>query len=162
MKYFVVLMIICLYLFCPANRAHSKGTDPGGDVFTLSGRHLVALIEDKDMGDDNIYAVKDTCEFGFKNPCDFEKKFLKFKIKGSSGEEHVKVILWDNTTRRSPDFYLGGIGKDWKTVSIGVEEAAFDFMDTTHVEKIRFEVFVTNKMEDDSRPSIFIKEIEVI
>ena len=152
---FLVSMSLCLY----ANGDYVNAASP---PFTISSPQLAVLARDNPIGSGSVYGVKSILEINFPVPIDLSDKTVQLKAKGPGNGETVNIILLDDHTRRSPDFYMGSIEKEWKVFSINIEEIAFDFVDTSHVQTIKIKLLSPLDSNKTGDRMVLIKEIEVI
>jgi len=76
------------------------------------------------------------------------------------GEESISFGLRYQTTRCSPDIYLGDINEKWKTFAINIEKEAFDFVDTGQIDNIRFEISSPKCAEKELGSMLLVEEIK--
>lgn len=104
---------------------------------------------------------KNALKISFTQPQNLHNKFLQFKIKSREEIKSIRFVLRDQTTRCSPDIYLDDITEKWKTFSINIENETFDFVDTSHIDNIRFEVLSPKYTDKELGSTLFVEEIKV-
>lgn len=104
---------------------------------------------------------KNALKISFTRPQNLHNKFLQFKIKSREEIKSIRFVLRDHSTRCSPDIYLDDITERWKTFSINIEKEAFDFVDTTHIDNIRFEILSPKCAEKEWGSMLLVEEIKV-
>ncbi len=104
---------------------------------------------------------KNALEISFTQPQNLHNKFLQFKIKSREEIKSIRFVLRDQATRCSPDIYLDDITEKWKTFSINIEKETFDFVDTSHIDNIGFEILLPKCAEKEWGSMLLVEEIKV-
>jgi len=110
---------------------------------------------------ENQEEQKSSLEVSFDCPKNLHNKFIQFKIKAREEIKAIRFVLRDRTTRCSPDIYLDNITKKWKTFAINIEKESFDFVDTTHIDNIRFEILSPECAGKNLGSILLVEEIKV-
>ncbi|MBL7073158.1 MAG: hypothetical protein ISS33_05205 [Candidatus Omnitrophica bacterium] len=104
---------------------------------------------------------KNFLAISFTRPQNLHNKFLQFKIKSREEIKSLRFVLRDHSTRCSPDIRLDDITRKWKTFSINIEKEAFDFVDTSQIDNIRFEILSPKCTEKEWGSMLLVEEIKV-
>jgi len=126
-----------------------------------SGKREIESIDGEPLELRSENNAKCSLEINFPSPRNLQHKLIRFKAKGSGGGEKMNILVRDNSLRRSPNFYLKDIDKDWKTFDINVREVAYN-LNRREVEQIKIELLTPSEATGDNGHTIFVKDLEII
>ena len=128
-------------------------------ILSASGEEKLDSLTGEPITLLSVENIKGILEIDFNKPEMLRKKIIRLKARGGKGAEKIKVVLRDETTRRSPNFYLRGISTEWQTFYICPEDNASN-ISLDKIEHIRFELLPLGDTSVESM--VFFKDIEII
>lgn len=106
--------------------------------------------------------TNDLIEIVFPKMADLESKILEMDIKGTEGDEVLKLSVKDKSTNRSPDFYIRLKENNWNKYEINLTEKVGQYIDIAGVESIRAELLTTDLEGAGKEKKIYVKNIRFL